>query len=1076
MTGLLDRVKKLAQLWLGLRIAKRILVFAPESNIKLPELNQFSTPQMLIDSLQKLVIAAVIRPRVAAGGRRLADMYELLKSTSACSSPEELARVIRECPITNSIELLGDNVAGYCSNCTTRRTREAARELETDDEEDENEAEIIHQVVAVNHLRVPNAQVTQSLFQDHQKFMFFFEGVAELFIQQRKDNPHEIRDFVRHLLSPDSRLRLSWRFLTVIMRSVLSTNSGVLIINELLMDIQCNQLTCDLNVNHQNLLRALLACADQDAQQNTEVEPAEDVVQVAAMTEEWTVDRIRRLASIRKQLTRNGIDATANIIVEWGHWQRNLNDRSVADSLLFFLLRFSSSEGDQTRLSHLFRHERVVEELGRYQVVGDFIRTLSPLALGFDLQSAAGRAIPFQERLLNGEDMGPGVFEHYPQLLQLQPNWGPFIARLAYHAADVFDAKNISLLREMSTNIVAAAQFFLPGIEDNPYLTDFNLQPLTCNRWFVCSCRTLNFVGDCGRPTPQSICTGCRVALAVIQHRPRDGVRNATIQDFPSPAGIHIPRTPSASPAFSVRGRSPIVTRLSLLLNSLALMNAALNPATDRNAIAQLLYSLPPAERRQNEDRRSLIELLANHITIHLDFLCRLLVPSRPQLNMTDKFRIGHLLLHKLLPFQDVGLLTNAANFRNGQEARETFENGLTTFISQQRNLAAELDNIAGQADQASRTFRQSLLNNETSRWAYAKLVFADRESVQLQLARNQQLRVRLPFLNMLMDDDNWMRKLNALKYLGNAMRFVALTRTVLQSQVTQEDANRMTIGDGLEMIINVVTEKAVILDRGRPIASRDHVMNLFQDFKQLWDRFSQLENAAKKTFLDYFECQQIDVNVRPNTVLDPAAPLILILAGSELPETTFSCQLLNHAIEVASSIALTDFIQPHCRAGSGRVRLSCSSAAALTDFDESLYAHVSTEDVDRFIRDHVIDHTTVQLAESFAMAAILGPAGSTIAEDLSLDVIPEFVFKIDTEAGNYLLTLERRSLAWQPTSIPTAIQELILSDLVRIVSFVVLIASFINFDFFKNTGEKPKFGRGSIGAHFGHHASSVQH
>ena len=380
---------------------------------------------------------------------------------------------------------------------------------------------------------------------------------------------------------------------------------------------------------------------------------------------------------------------------------------------------------------------------------------------------------------------GPGVFEHYPQLLQLQPNWGPFIARLAYHAADVFDAKNISLLREMSTNVVAAAQFFLPGIEGNPYLTDFLLTPPTQRyRWYICSCGQLIYVENCGFVMSYTICSRCHVSLASGDHIMRPGVRNATIQDFPSPAGIHIPRTPSASPAFSVRGRSPIVTRLSLLLNSLALMNAALNPATDRNAIAQLLYSLPPAERRQNEDRRSLIELLANHITIHLDFLCRLLVPSRPQLNMTDKFRIGHLLLHKLLPFQDVGLLTNAANFRNGQEARETFENGLTTFISQQRNLAAELDNIAGQADQASRTFRQSLLNNETSRWAYAKLVFADRESVQLQLARNQQLRVRLPFLNMLMDDDNWMRKLNALKYLGNAMRFVALTRTVLQSQV----------------------------------------------------------------------------------------------------------------------------------------------------------------------------------------------------------------------------------------------------------------------------------------------------
>jgi hypothetical protein len=65
-------------------------------------------------------------------------------------------------------------------------------------------------------------------------------------------------------------------------------------------------------------------------------------------------------------------------------------------------------------------------------------------------------------------------------------------------------------------------------------------------------------------------------------------------------------------------------------------------------------------------------------------------------------------------------------------------------------------------------------------------------------------------------------------------------------------------------------------------------------------------------------------------------------------------------------------------------------------------------------------------------MAAVLGSAGSTIAEDLSLDVIPEFVFKDDMESGNYLVVLERRSIVWQPSSIPPQLQELILADLVR--------------------------------------------
>ena len=174
-------------------------------------------------------------------------------------------------------------------------------------------------------------------------------------------------------------------------------------------------------------------------------------------------------------------------------------------------------------------------------------------------------------------------------------------------------------------------------------------------------------------------------------------------------------------------------------------------------------------------------------------------------------------------------------------------------------------------------------------------------------------------------------------------MRFIALVRSVLQGNVTHEEASRMTISQGLDKIIEAVSQKAVLLDRGRPVSSGDQVNQLFRGLKQLWDSFSQLPNLEQKTFLDHFECQQIDINVRPKTVLDEDAPLILILAGNELPETTFVCQLLNHAADAASSVSLTNFIQPHCRFGSGRVRLSCNSAAVLADFDESLYARIAS-------------------------------------------------------------------------------------------------------------------------------------
>ena len=77
-------------------------------------------------------------------------------------------------------------------------------------------------------------------------------------------------------------------------------------------------------------------------------------------------------------------------------------------------------------------------------------------------------------------------------------------------------------------------------------------------------------------------------------------------------------------------------------------------------------------------------------------------------------------------------------------------------------------------------------------------------------------------------------------------------------------------------------------------------------------------------------------------------------------------------------------------------------------------------------------------------MSAILGSTGSTIAEDLSLDAIPEFIFKDDIESCNFMTILEKRSLAWQPSSIPPQLQERILADLVcLLLKFFMVALSF---------------------------------
>jgi len=70
-------------------------------------------------------------------------------------------------------------------------------------------------------------------------------------------------------------------------------------------------------------------------------------------------------------------------------------------------------------------------------------------------------------------------------------------------------------------------------------------------------------------------------------------------------------------------------------------------------------------------------------------------------------------------------------------------------------------------------------------------------------------------------------------------------------------------------------------------------------------------------------------------------------------------------------------------------------------------------------------------LAESFSRATVLGPVGSTIAQDLSLEINRDFCFKHTIESDHHFLSLiEMHSLTWQPTVVPPEIQERILVDL----------------------------------------------
>jgi hypothetical protein len=114
-----------------------------------------------------LVVISIIQPRIATGNQgrifvHQANLYALLKSTSTCDSPEELAKIVRECPKNNST-LLAADVRRY-SSCSHllyyRRRRDPGLPFNGSN----------------------NAETIELLFQDHQNF----EKVSELFIQQTR--------------------------------------------------------------------------------------------------------------------------------------------------------------------------------------------------------------------------------------------------------------------------------------------------------------------------------------------------------------------------------------------------------------------------------------------------------------------------------------------------------------------------------------------------------------------------------------------------------------------------------------------------------------------------------------------------------------------------------------------------------------------------------------------------------------------------------------------------------------------------------------------------------------------------
>ena len=231
LEDLVNSIDDMSNLWLGLRITKRMLLFDSNCDVKLPEL-QGLTGEKLFKNLTTLVIESVIRPRLAADGERhvrQSNLLALLSNTGISASPEEFAQKVKQCPRTNSFIPLEEIRDDVCPRCDASLTPQAG------------------EVAAPPHLVSPNRRTAEALYEDYQKFLFFFERTAELFIHHKGKRSQDILAFISHL-TRENRLQVSWRFMTVIIRNVLSVPGGKATIDSALANIRCNR-PADLTPN-----------------------------------------------------------------------------------------------------------------------------------------------------------------------------------------------------------------------------------------------------------------------------------------------------------------------------------------------------------------------------------------------------------------------------------------------------------------------------------------------------------------------------------------------------------------------------------------------------------------------------------------------------------------------------------------------------------------------------------------------------------------------------------------------------------------------------------------------------------
>ncbi|CAO2646302.1 E3 ubiquitin-protein ligase RNF213 [Lemmus lemmus] len=244
------------------------------------------------------------------------------------------------------------------------------------------------------------------------------------------------------------------------------------------------------------------------------------------------------------------------------------------------------------------------------------------------------------------------------------------VTEMAVHAAIIFlcgQNRVLEPLRNLAFNPANMANAFLPTMPEDLLVQARSWTGLEGVHWYNCPNGHLCSVGECGRPTEQSVCPDCGAQIGGLNHTPVPGFHLISINEDRTQTG-HVlgDPQPSGEAVACDRGLPPVVFILTRLLTHLAMfVGATQNPQA-------LIRIIQP----QVQDPQGFLQ---QHIQRNLEQLNKMLGRSAD-----ETILVVHLILRRLLQEGHPVFGQSVLNFNavlSTKESRNNWEKHLEALL-----------------------------------------------------------------------------------------------------------------------------------------------------------------------------------------------------------------------------------------------------------------------------------------------------------------------------------------------------------------------------------------------------------